>query len=102
MAGIVGLFVLLSMVFVLSSRPDVVVHKRIAPYTDSKKRAKAELDDGEPAKIPMLTQLFISTERIVGSMNFWRRMSACSSRPTCRCARPSCSTSRWAARCCSA
>ena len=76
MAGIVGLFVLLSMVFVLSSRPDVVVHKRIAPYTDSKKRAKAELDDGEPAKIPMLTQLFISTERIVGSMNFWRRMSS--------------------------
>ena len=75
MAGVVGLFVLLSMVFVLSSRPDVVVHKRIAPYTDSKKRAKAELEDGDPAKIPMLTQLFISTERIVGSMNFWKRMS---------------------------
>jgi len=64
------------MVFVLSSRPDVVVHKRIAPYTDAKKRAKAELEDGDPAKIPMLTQLFISTERIVGSMNWWQRSSA--------------------------
>jgi tight adherence protein B len=75
MAGVVGLFVLLAVVFVMSARPDVIVHKRIAPYTDSKKRAKAELENGDPAKIPMLTQLFISTERIVGSMNFWKRMS---------------------------
>jgi tight adherence protein B len=73
-AGIVGLFVLFAAVFIMSARPDVIVHKRIAPYTETK-RAVAS-DEAEETRISLLHQLFISTERIIGSMNFWKRMSA--------------------------
>jgi tight adherence protein B len=72
-AAIVGLFVLFAMVLILSARPDVIVHKRIAPYTESKRAAVSE--DAKEARISLLHQLFISTERIVGSMNFWQKMS---------------------------
>jgi tight adherence protein B len=72
-AAIVGLFVLFAMVFILSARPDVIVHKRIAPYTENK-RAVAN-DEAAEARISILHQLFISTERIIGSMNFWQKMS---------------------------
>jgi tight adherence protein B len=72
-AGIVGLFVLFAAVFILSARPDVIVHKRIAPYTETKRQVATE--DTDEAKISILHQLFISTERIVGSMNFWKKMS---------------------------
>jgi tight adherence protein B len=74
-AAIAGLFVLLAVIFVMSARPDVIVHKRIAPYTDAKKRAAVDPESGETARISLLHQLFISTERIVGSMNFWKKMS---------------------------
>ena len=74
MAAIVGLFVLFAMVLLLSARPDVIVHKRIAPYTETKRAVVTE-DSGE-ARISLLHQLFISTERIIGSMNFWKSMSA--------------------------
>jgi tight adherence protein B len=74
-AAIVGLFILFAVVFVMSARPDVILHKRIAPYTDAKKRAVADAEDAEDGRISLLHQLFISTERIIGSMNFWKSMS---------------------------
>src|SRR5262249_27780742 len=73
-AAIVGMFVLFAMVFLLSARPDVIVHKRIAPYTESKRAAVSE--DSEEPRISILHQLFTPTERIIGSMNFWQKMSA--------------------------
>ncbi len=75
MAAAVGLFVLLAALLIMAARPDVIVHKRIAPYTDVKKRA-AEDDPDSQSRISLLHQLFISTERIVGSMNFWKNMAA--------------------------
>jgi tight adherence protein B len=74
-AAIVGLFILFAVVFVMSARPDVILHKRIAPYTDAKKRAAADAENSEDGRISLLHQLFISTERIIGSMNFWKSMS---------------------------
>jgi tight adherence protein B len=76
LAASVGLFVLLAMALLLSARPGVILHKRIAPYTDQKKRADAEAADADPSRLSILHQLFIATERIIGSMNFWKRMSA--------------------------
>jgi tight adherence protein B len=78
MAALVGFFVLLAMILMMAARPDVILQKRIAPYTDSKKSVVVE-PDGEAtatSRISLLHQLFISTERIIGSMNFWKRMSA--------------------------
>jgi tight adherence protein B len=78
MAALVGFFVLLAMILAMAARPDVILQKRIAPYTDSKKNVVVE-SDGEAtptSRISLLHQLFISTERIIGSMNFWKRMSA--------------------------
>jgi tight adherence protein B len=72
--GTAGLFFFLAMAFLLTAKPSVVVHKRIAPHTGQKKRAAVEVQE-DPTKISLLHQLFIATERIVGSMNFWNRMS---------------------------
>jgi len=78
MAALVGFFVLMAMILVMAARPDVILQKRIAPYTDNKKSVVVD-SDGEAtaaSRISLLHQLFISTERIIGSMNFWKRMSA--------------------------
>jgi tight adherence protein B len=78
MAALVGFFVLLAMILVMAARPDVILQKRIAPYTEVKKGVAVETDGQttDPSRISLLHQLFISTERIIGSMNFWKRMSA--------------------------
>jgi tight adherence protein B len=71
--GTVGLFFFLAMAFLLTAKPSVVVHKRIAPHTGQRKRTVEVQQD--PTKISVLHQLFISTERIIGSLKFWNRMS---------------------------
>ncbi len=76
LALVIGLVVLLAMTLLLSARPSVILHKRIAPYTDQKKRAAIESDHGDPSRLSLHHQLFIATERIIGSMNFWKRMSS--------------------------
>jgi tight adherence protein B len=76
LAASVALFVLLAMALILSAKPSVILNKRIAPYTDQKKRAELESDAADPANLSLLHQLFIATERIIGSMNFWKRMSS--------------------------
>jgi hypothetical protein len=42
MAALVGFFVLMAMILVMAARPDVILQKRIAPYTDSKKSVVVE------------------------------------------------------------
>jgi tight adherence protein B len=73
-AGVAALFVLLGCLIVLSSKPGVSAAKRIAPYTEQKRKA-AEVMGFGPAKISVLHQLYIATEKIVGSFNYWKRMA---------------------------
>jgi tight adherence protein B len=73
-AGVAALFVLLGCLVILSSKPGVSATKRIAPYTEQKRKA-AEVMGFGPAKISVLHQLYIATEKIVGSFNYWKRMT---------------------------
>jgi tight adherence protein B len=73
-AGVAALFVLLGCLVILSSKPGVSASKRIAPYTEQKRKA-AEVIGFGPAKISVLHQLYIATEKIVGSFNYWKRMT---------------------------
>jgi tight adherence protein B len=73
-AGVAALFVLLGGLVILSSKPGVSATKRIAPYTEQKRKA-AEVMGFGPAKISVLHQLYIATEKIVGSFNYWKRMA---------------------------
>jgi tight adherence protein B len=73
-AGVAALFVLLGCLVVLSSKPGVSASKRIAPYTEQKRKA-AEVMGFGPAKISVLHQIYIATEKIVGSFNYWKRMT---------------------------
>ena len=73
-AGVAALFVLLGGLVILSSKPGVSATKRIAPYTEQKRKA-AEVMGFGPAKISVLHQLYIATEKIVGSFNYWKRMT---------------------------
>ena len=73
-AAVAALFVLLGCLIVLSSKPGVSASKRIAPYTEQKRKA-AEVLGFAPAKISTLHQLYIATEKIIGSFNYWKRMT---------------------------
>jgi tight adherence protein B len=74
-AGGAALLVLLGALVLLSARPGVAVNKRIAAYTEPKKRATIELPGVNPTKLSMLHQLFIATEKIAGSFNYWKRLA---------------------------
>jgi tight adherence protein B len=69
-----AVLVLFGVLILLSSRPGVAVGKRIAAYTEPKKRA-IEIPGVTPVKISMLSQLFAATEKIAGSFNYWKRMA---------------------------
>ena len=74
-AGGAALLVLIGAMVLLSTRPGIAVNKRIAAYTEPKKRATIELPGVNPAKISMLHQLFVATEKIAGSFNYWKRLA---------------------------
>jgi tight adherence protein B len=69
-----AVLVLFGMLILLSSGPGVAVGKRIAAYTEPKKRA-IEIPGMTPVKISMLSQLFAATEKIAGSFNYWKRLA---------------------------
>jgi tight adherence protein B len=73
-AVIAAVLVLFGVLMLLSAKPGVGVGKRIAAYTEPKKRA-IELPGVSPVKISMLHQLFVATEKIAGSFNYWKRMA---------------------------
>jgi tight adherence protein B len=64
--------VLIGALLLLSFRPGVAVGKRIAAYTEPKRKATVELAGVDPTKISMLSQLFAATEKIAGSLNYWK------------------------------
>jgi tight adherence protein B len=69
-----AILVLFGVLMLLSSKPGVGVGKRIAAYTEPKKRPM-EIPGVSPTKVSMLHQLFIATEKIAGSFNYWKRMA---------------------------
>jgi tight adherence protein B len=74
-AGGAAFLVLIGALVLLSARPGVAVNKRIAAYTEPKKRATIDLPGVTTTKISMLHQLFIATEKIAGSFNYWKRLA---------------------------
>ena len=54
MAALVGFFVLLAMILVMAARPDVILQKRIAPYTEVKKGVVVEPDGRNHQPLPHL------------------------------------------------
>ncbi len=73
-AVIAAVLVLFGVLVLLSAKPGVRVGKRIAAYTEPKKRA-VEIPGVSPVKLSMLHQLFVATEKIAGSFNYWKRMA---------------------------
>jgi tight adherence protein B len=67
--------VLIGALLLLSFRPGVGVGKRIAAYTEPKRKA-IEMPGVDPTKISMLSQLFAATEKIAGSLNYWKRTTS--------------------------
>jgi tight adherence protein B len=73
-AGTAGLLVLIAALVLLGSKPPVVVGKRIGPYTEQRKQA-ATAPGVEVPKISILHQLYVATEKVGGSLNYWQKMS---------------------------
>jgi tight adherence protein B len=69
-----AILVLFGALMLLSSKPGVGVGKRIAAYTEPKKRPM-EIPGVSQPKVSMLHQLFIATEKIAGSFNYWQKMA---------------------------
>ena len=59
----------------LSSKPAIMVGKRIAPHTEQKKQVVVVAPGQEIPKISILHQLYVATEKIAGSFNYWKRIS---------------------------
>src|SRR5207237_7080765 len=55
------------------ARRAVALKKRIAAYTEPKKRPMEIPGIAPTAKVSMLHQLFIATEKIAGSFNYWQK-----------------------------
>jgi tight adherence protein B len=70
-----ALLVLLASLVLLKAKPSVVIGKRIKPFTENKKSAAQEAVASDPTRLGVLQQLFVATEKIIGSMNWWQRTS---------------------------
>jgi tight adherence protein B len=75
-AALAALFVLIATIAVLTAKPSVILRKRIAPFTEQKSAAAtlAEVDP-DKARLSLLHQLFIATEKIIGTMKWWKKIS---------------------------
>jgi tight adherence protein B len=73
-AAIAALLVMLGALVILSSRPGVAVSKRIAAHTEQKRQVPTATGKEVP-KISMLHQLYVATEKVAGSLNYWKRLS---------------------------
>ncbi len=74
-ALVAALLVMGGVLIVLSSKPAVAVGKRIAPHTEQKKQVVVVAPGQEMPKISMLHQLYVATEKIAGSANYWKRIT---------------------------
>jgi tight adherence protein B len=73
-AGVAALFVLMAALILLGSRPGIGVGKRINAFTEQKRNPDAVAGPEMP-KITMLHQLYVATEKVAGSLNYWQRLS---------------------------
>jgi tight adherence protein B len=75
-AALAALFVLIATIAMLTAKPSVILRKRIAPFTEQKSAAAtlAEVDP-DKARLSLLHQLFIATEKIIGTMKWWKKIS---------------------------
>jgi tight adherence protein B len=73
-AAVAALLVMLGALVILSSRPGVGVAKRIAAHTEQKRQVPT-VTGKEVPKISMLHQLYVATEKVAGSLNYWKRLS---------------------------
>jgi tight adherence protein B len=75
-AALAALFVLIATIALLTAKPSVILRKRIAPFTEQKSAAAtlAEVDP-DKARLSLLHQLFIATEKIIGTMKWWKKIS---------------------------
>jgi tight adherence protein B len=73
-AAVAALLVMLGALVILSSRPGVAVSKRIAAHTEQKRQVPT-VTGKEVPKISMLHQLYVATEKVAGSLNYWQRLS---------------------------
>jgi tight adherence protein B len=71
---VAALLVLVAALIVLSSKPGIGLGKRLGPYTEQ--RAQVPTASGvEVPKITMLHQLYVATEKVAGSLNYWKNLS---------------------------
>jgi tight adherence protein B len=73
-AGVAALFVLMAALVLLGAKPAVMVGKRISPYTEQRKQV-VTVSGLEPPKLTMLHQLYVATEKVAGSLNYWKRLT---------------------------
>ena len=66
---------LLATLALLGAKPSVALHKRISAHTETRKHAAVEGDNPANERLSAMHSLFIATEKIIGSMNFWQRMA---------------------------
>jgi tight adherence protein B len=71
-----AVLVLLASLVLMKAKPSVIVGKRIKAFTENQKTAAQEAVANDPTRLGILQQLFVATEKIIGSMNWWQRMSA--------------------------
>ena len=73
-AGFAALLVMGGALILLSTRRDATVTKRIAPHVEQK-TAAAATPSGDIPSMSILHQLFIVTEKVGGSLKYWKRLS---------------------------
>ena len=71
-----AVLVLLASLVLMKAKPGVIIGKRIKPFTENQKTAAQEAVASDPMRLGLLQQLFVATEKIIGSMNWWQRSSA--------------------------
>ena len=71
-----AILVLFASLVLMKAKPSVIIGKRIKPFTENQKTAAQEAVASDPTRLGLLQQLFVATEKIIGSMNWWQRSSA--------------------------
>ncbi len=74
-AGLVALLVFGGALVLFAGKPSVLVGKRIAAHTEQKRTVIVTAPGQDVPKLSILHQLYIATEKVAGSANYWKRMS---------------------------
>jgi tight adherence protein B len=74
-AGLVALLVFGGALVLFAGKPSVIVGKRIAAHTEQKKAVIVTAPGQDAPKLSILHQLYVATEKVAGSANYWKRMS---------------------------